>query len=286
MLQYLIDRLLSIWRTLTCSDYNLKKEREKSMKKRMLLCVTLLIVFVTLLSTLTACSTSDEIPIPTVQKDVYIYDQDNIIDDDVEKQLNQLLVELENTTGAEFAVVSVPSLLNRSIETYANELFNTLGIGKKDQDNGVLLLFSQYDEKVRLEIGRGLEGCLNDAKCGRILDNFFVPYRESDEYSKATELTVKAVLKVLCEEYNVSINGLNFEEIEIEETDYASIILCIIIIIIVLIIIEWITGHIWGDGFGDGLVFLILDSSSSGGHGGSSGGGFGGGFSGGGGASR
>lgn len=256
------------------------------MKKRMLFCVTLLIVFVTLLSTLTACTATEEIPIPTVKKDIYIYDQDNIIDDDVEKQLNQLLIELEKTTGAEFAVVSVPSLLNRSIETYANKLFNTLGIGKKDKDNGVLLLFSRSDEKVRLEIGRGLEGCLNDSKCGRILDNFFVPYRESDEYTKAAELTVKAVLKVLCEEYSISINGLNLEEVEIEDPDYASMILWIIIIIIGLILLEWLTGHIWGDGFGDGLVFLILDSSSSGGHGGSSGGGFGGGFSGGGGASR
>ncbi len=91
-----------------------------------------------------------------------------------------MLVELEEKTESEFVIVSVESLLDRTIEDYANNLFNTLGIGKKGQDNGALLIFSRSDEKVRLEIGRGLEGCLNDAKCGRILDNYFVPYREMD----------------------------------------------------------------------------------------------------------
>lgn len=163
-------------------------------KKRIISCMMLLMVLTTLISMLTGCATSEKIPIPTVEKDVYIYDEDDIIDDDVEKELNKMLVELEEKTEAEFAIVSVESLLDRSIEDYANNLFNTLGIGKKGKDNGVLLLFSLSDEKVRLEIGRGLEGCLNDAKCGRILDDYFVPYRENDEYTKATEMTVKAVL--------------------------------------------------------------------------------------------
>lgn len=246
-------------------------------------------VLTTLMSMLTGCTTSEKIPIPTIEKDVYIYDEDNIIDDDVEENLNKMLVELEEKTEVEFAVISVESLLDRSIEDYANNLFNTLGIGKKGEDNGILLLFSRSDEKVRLEIGRGLEGCLNDSKCGRILDDYFVPYRENDEYTEATKLTVNAVLKVLCEEYDITITGLNTESIQIEEPDELTLgqwVIIIVIIIILLIVLEWITGRIFGDGFGDGIVFIILeclgDSSSSG----FSGGGFGDGFSGGGGASR
>ena len=258
-------------------------------KKRIIFCITLLMVLTTLMSMLTGCTTSEKIPIPTIEKDVYIYDEDNIIDDDVEENLNKMLVELEEKTEVEFSVVSVESLLDRSIENYSNNLFNTLGIGKKGEDNGILLLFSRSDEKVRLEIGRGLEGCLNDSKCGRILDDYFVPYRENDEYTEATKLTVNAVLKVLCEEYDITITGLNTESIQIEEPDELTLgqwVIIIVIIIILLIVLEWITGRIFGDGFGDGIVFIILeclgDSSSSG----SSGGGFGGGFSGGGGASR
>lgn len=237
----------------------------------------ILIVLTALLSMLTGCTSSEKIPIPTVEKNVYIYDQDNIIDDDVETKLNQMLVELEEKTEAEFVVVSVESLLDRSIESYANNLFNTLGIGKKGKDNGILLLFSPSDEKVRLEIGRGLEGCLNDSKCGRILDDYFVPYRENDEYTTATELTVKAVLNVLAEEYAIDIQGLE-KDLPIEEDadDEWPLWLIILLIIIALIVIGAVCGSS-SSGFYGG---------SSGGFGGGSSGGFGGGFSGGGGASR
>lgn len=246
-------------------------------KKRITSYLVLLVVIVALMNMITACVISEEIPIPTVEENVYIYDEDNIVDDDVEKILNQMLVELEEKTGVEFAVVSVKSLLGRSVEYYANDLFNTLGIGKKEKDNGVLLLFSRSDKKVRLEIGRGLEGCLNDSKCGRLLDDYFVPYREDDEYTKATEMTVKAVLNVLAKEYEIDIQGLE-ENMSIEndeEITLSKVLLLIFILFIVMII-----------------IWLLCDNGNSSGRyhrsyiGGSSGGRFGGGFSGGGGASR
>lgn len=250
-------------------------------KKRIISHVMLLMVLVTLMSMITGCATLKKIPIPTVEKDIYIYDDDNIIDDDVEKQLNRMLVELEDKTEAEFVVVSVESLLGRSIEYYANNLFNTLGIGKKGKDNGVLLLFSRSDEKVRLEIGRGLEGCLNDSKCGRILDNYFVPYRENDEYTEATKMTVKAVLSVIAEEYKIDIQGLE-EDLAIEDDSYNKIPLYVWIIIIIVIALIFVGFCLDGGGSSGGSSGGFFGGSS----GGFSGGGFGGGFSGGGGASR
>lgn len=247
-------------------------------KRRIISCMILLIVLTTLMSMLTGCTSSKKIPIPTVKEDVYIYDEDNIIDDDVEKKLNKMLVELEEKTEVEFAVISVESLLDRSIEDYANNLFNTLGIGKKGKDNGVLLLFSRSDERVRLEIGRGLEGCLNDSKCGRILDDYFVPYRENDEYTEATEMTVKAVLSVIAEEYEIDIQGLE-KDLSVEEDSDNEFPLWVIVVIILIIALVVI-----------GTICNVDSSSGGGSYGGSSGGfsggGFGGGFSGGGGASR
>ena len=250
-------------------------------KRRIISCVMLLSVFALLFASLTGCTTSEKIPIPTVEENVYIYDEDDVIDDDVEKTLNDMLVELEEKTDVEFAVISIESLLDRSIEEYANNLFNTLGIGKKGKDNGLLLLFSRSDEKVRLEIGRGLEGFLNDSKCGRILDDYFVPYRDADEYTKATEMTVNAVLNVIAEEYGISIDGLESNLTVEDSEDDLPLWVWIIIAIIVIVIIAVAIG---GSGSSGGGYY----SSSSGGFsgGGFSGGSFGGGFSGGGGASR
>lgn len=238
-----------------------------------------LTVLVTFMVTLTGCASSEKIPIPKVEENVYIYDDDNIIEDDVEKELNAMLVDLEEKTSVEFVIISTKSLLNRSIEKYANNLFNTLGIGKKGKDNGVLLLFSRSDTKVRLEIGRGLEGCLTDSKCGRILDDYFVPYRENDEYTKATELTAKAVLSIIAKEYNVEIDGLDEsltdEESNTEDNSFPMWLTILIIFLIVAVFL--ILVHVDGNGSSGGGFFY---------GGGSSGGGFGGGFSGGGGASR
>lgn len=248
-------------------------------KKRIISCMVLFMVLTTFISMLTGCTTSEKIPIPTVQNDVYVYDEDDIIDSDVENELNKMLVELEEKTEIEFAVISIESLLDRSIENYANNLFNTLGIGKKGKDNGILLLFSRSDEKVRLEIGRGLEEFLNDAKCGRILDNYFVPYREVDEYSKAAELTVKSVLNVISEEYEIDIQGLDKNLSIKDDSDDEIPTWVVIIIFLVILIISFIIGYLgYGTSSGGGYY-----GGSSGGF---SGGGFGGGFSGGGGASR
>ena len=232
--------------------------------------------------TISGCDISEKIPIPTVEDGVYVYDDGNIIDDDVETTINNMLVELEEKTEVEFAVITVEDLRGLEIEEYANNLFNTLGIGKKGEDNGLLLLISQPDERVRLEIGRGLEGSLNDAKCGRILDDYFVPYRENDEYTKGTELTVEATLNVLADEYDVQIQGLD-EDLQVEEEEeeisggfFIAIVIILVIIIVIIIIASSDDNYYGGGFFGGGF--------SSGG--GFSGGSFGGGFSGGGGASR
>lgn len=230
---------------------------------------------------LTGCSNSDKIPIPTVEDGVFVYDEDNIIDDDVEEKINDMLVDLEEKTDVEFAVITVEDLQGREIEDYANNLFNTLGIGKKGEDNGLLLLISRSDERVRIEVGRGLEGCLNDAKCGRILDDYFVPYRESDEYTEGTELTVRAILNVLADEYDVQIQGVSEDlQVQEEETDDLEWVkITLIVIMIILVTLRFVISLIGDDDdyHGGGIFF---------GSGGSSGGSFGGGFSGGGGASR
>ncbi len=89
--------------------------------------------------------------------------------------------QLEQKTGAELVFVSVPSRDDLPIDDFAHKLFNTWGLGKKEKDNGVLLLavkdnlLAGKSGKIRIEVGYGLEGCLNDSKCGRVLDDITLP---------------------------------------------------------------------------------------------------------------
>jgi uncharacterized protein len=263
-----------------------EERKEKVMnKKRLVFCMMIVMMVLTCKSLAGCASSKEEIPTITVKDNVYIYDEDDIIDEDVENSLNQLLIELEEKTSVEFVVVSVSSLSNKSVEEYSNKLFNNLGIGKKQEDNGILLLISRSDEKVRLEIGRGLEGVLTDSKCGRILDDDFVLNREESEYTTATEQTVKAVVSIVAEQYGVELENLDKNDnLAIEEDDNKlnNIVFWVIVILVIIICILGAKDDNIG-GFHGGHCGGHYGGFSSGGFGG----GFsGGGFSGGGGASR
>lgn len=280
------DLLVEAQEDISKNNYQARCARMKN--RKIVLFFTVLLV---LLSTLTGCSSEDDssessLMIPVVKQDTYVYDQGNFLDDSVESQVNSLLVELEKQTTIEFAVITIPSLNDLTIEQYAVKLGNNLGIGKAEDDNGILLLISKEDTAVRLEIGKGLQGILTDATSGRILDQFFVPNRDENNYDDACSQTVQAVINYLAssEEYEISISGLD-KEIVLEEIPFHVYVIGFILLLIFLIIVEFITGYVFGDGFGDGLVFLILECMADSGGSGSRGG-FGGGSFNGGGASR
>ena len=96
--------------------------------------------------------------------------------------LEDLLQGVERDTSAEIAVVTVRSLGGRSVEEYANRLFQEWGIGKKDRDNGVLILVARDDREMRIEVGYGLEGVLPDGLAGAIIRETFVPRFQAGDF--------------------------------------------------------------------------------------------------------
>lgn len=212
-----------------------------------------------------------EVPVPKLQKEVFIYDDGNFLSQERVQKINTLLIDLEKQTSIEIAVITVDSLLGQEINVYSNQLFNKIGIGKKDVDNGILILISKTDHKVILEIGRELEGIITAAKAGRILDEYFVPYREQDDYDTATEETVKAVISVLSTKYQYTPEGFDVEDYPESEGSIGKIMAWVIGILLFLFVLELITGK---GRPGRGIVFLILeamlDSDSSESSGGSS----------------
>ena len=71
--------------------------------------------------------------------------------------------------------MTVRSLDGMTIERYANQLFAEWGIGKKQRDNGVLLLVAPVDRSVRIEVGYGLEAALPDGLAGDIIRTEIIP---------------------------------------------------------------------------------------------------------------
>ena len=105
----------------------------------------------------------------------------NILSEATEQQLLTMIRGLEADTTAEVAVVTVQSLDGMTVEDYAHTLFTTWGIGRKQVDNGVLILVAVADRKMRIEVGYGLEGILPDGLAGEIIRKQFTPrFKEGD----------------------------------------------------------------------------------------------------------
>ena len=114
--------------------------------------------------------------------------------------LEAMLQDIERNSTVEFAVVTVSSIpTDETKETYAYKILNGWGIGKKSEDNGMLFLLianGTPGNRMRLEIGYGLEGYITDAGAGRILDAA-MPYYESGDYSQASYEVVSGVKTLL-----------------------------------------------------------------------------------------
>jgi len=82
----------------------------------------------------------------------------------------------------EITVVSIPSLDGSDIDTYSNTLFRKWGIGTKELNNGLLILFSVSDRKWRIEVGTGLEEYMTDGYAKIEAKNVLVPYFKTKEY--------------------------------------------------------------------------------------------------------
>ncbi|WP_019508582.1 TPM domain-containing protein [Pleurocapsa sp. PCC 7319] len=147
-----------------------------------------------------------QVPNPKVVNNTWVTDMANILSDRTEIQINQMIDGLEQKNGTEIAVVTVPETQPAaSPKEFTTELFNSWGIGKAGQDNGVLFLVSVGDRRVEIETGYGVEGILPDAKVGNIIQTEITPRFKQQDFDGGVLNGTNALVKVLSGEDFASI---------------------------------------------------------------------------------
>ena len=97
--------------------------------------------------------------------------------------LEQRLQSFEARKGSQIAVLMVATTAPEAIEQYALRVAEGWKIGRKNVDDGAILVVAKNDRALRIEVGYGLEGALNDATASRIIREAIVPrFREGDFY--------------------------------------------------------------------------------------------------------
>lgn len=108
-----------------------------------------------------------------------VVDRADLISPRIEQALSQRLADLEAATTDQFVIATTESLNGRPIEDVGLALGKGWGIGRKDRNNGVILLVAPNERKVRIEVGYGLEATLTNQLCAQIIDDDILPrFRE------------------------------------------------------------------------------------------------------------
>jgi uncharacterized protein len=105
----------------------------------------------------------------------YVNDQAGMLSPEAAGQLERTLADFDRSDSTQVAILTVPTLEGEPIEDYSIKVVEKWGVGRKGKDNGVLFLVAKQERKVRIEVGRGLEGVLTDLLSGRIIDQVIKP---------------------------------------------------------------------------------------------------------------
>lgn len=122
-----------------------------------------------------------------------VVDAAGVLDASTEAALDAELADYQDRTTNQIAVAIVDTTGGRSIEDYSIDLARSWGVGQKGKDNGVVLLLAVKDRKMRIEVGRGLEGDLTDLESGRIIRDVMRPRLQAGDYAGAVQLGVRAI---------------------------------------------------------------------------------------------
>ena len=126
-----------------------------------------------------------------------VVDHAEILSPATRDSLTAALQAHEEATTNQIAVLTVPTIDGESIEGYATRVFEAWKLGRKDRDNGVLVVIVPQDRKLRIEVGYGLEGTLTDVACSRIIRNLMTPRFKAGDYDRGTADGVLAVIAQL-----------------------------------------------------------------------------------------
>lgn len=121
-----------------------------------------------------------------------VVDIPGILDASQKDRIEENILKLEEETGGQMAVLIISSLKGDSLEDFSIRVAEKWKIGYKGADNGVILLISMDARKIRLEIGYGWEGDINDARAGDIIRSMW-PYFRKGDYTGGIILAVNSV---------------------------------------------------------------------------------------------
>jgi uncharacterized protein len=148
---------------------------------------------------------SDFQPIPALAGPVV--DRVGVLSGAAEQSIRSLALELEEKTGAEIAVLIVPTTAPEDVFDYGMRVVEQWKLGKQGRDDGLLLLIATDDRRLQFLTGYGLEAILPDGRLGAIRDGYLVPAFRAGDFDTGISQAMRAVADVIAADAGVVLSG-------------------------------------------------------------------------------
>lgn len=135
------------------------------------------------------------LPVPNFTS--HLNDQAGLLSPQEKSNLKEKLERIERETSAQVGVLIIKNLEGESIESYSMRVAEKVKFGTEKKDNGILLVVSLDDKKMRIEVGYGLEGSLSDIKAARIIRYSITPFFKKGQFYKGIFEGVDAIERII-----------------------------------------------------------------------------------------
>jgi uncharacterized protein len=154
-------------------------------------------------ATLVVCaafaSPAEALPVP--QLTGHLNDYAGMISPAAAQALEGELARFEASNSTQIVVLTIPGLQGEDLEDFSIKVAESWKIGHQGIDNGAILLVARDDRKVRIEVGRGLEGRMTDLVAGRIVRNVIIPRFRTGDFDGGITAGVRSIMEAVRPEY-------------------------------------------------------------------------------------
>lgn len=164
-----------------------------------------LLAVLSLLPAVSAAQPQLETPIPS--RPAAVIDLGEQLSPAAERALNALSLELKQKTGAELAVLTVPTSAPLDAFAYGLKVSDAWQLGSAEKDDGLLLLMAVEQRQLRFFSGYGLEGLLPDGRLGDILDRYAMPNIRAGKVDAGIYSAALAAAQVIATDAGVALGG-------------------------------------------------------------------------------
>lgn len=136
--------------------------------------------------------------------DGYVNDFEELFTDEQSQKLDSLIRDFEKQTTIQIALISFDTTMScvDSLDALGLKMANSWGVGQKGKNNGVILGICSGYGRVKILYGMGLDGLISDNETTEIINKYFVPYYEKDEYYTGTTKGLSALMALLKTRYH------------------------------------------------------------------------------------